>query len=122
ESASGLSVKPQRPGSPRLGSSTLTTSAPNHASASVQDGPASNWVKSSTLIPARAAAGAEPAEAAAVWAVFSNMAFTPRISCGRARLSLRAKRSNPEGPSAVLDCFVGATRLLAMTGLPIHPH
>src|ERR1700760_1428569 len=42
---------PQRPGSPRLGSSTLTTSAPNQASASVQDGPASNCVRSSTLIP-----------------------------------------------------------------------
>src|SRR3954471_14344075 len=51
ESASGRSLNPQRPGSPRLGSSTLTTSAPNQASASVQDGPASNWVRSSTLMP-----------------------------------------------------------------------
>src|SRR5690349_20618336 len=42
---------PQRPGSPRLGTSTLTTSAPNQASASVQEGPASNCVRSSTLMP-----------------------------------------------------------------------
>src|ERR1700756_3681454 len=44
----------QRPGSPRWGSSTLTTSAPSHASASVQDGPASNCVRSSTLTPSSA--------------------------------------------------------------------
>src|ERR1700757_1911099 len=49
---------PQRPGSPRLGSSTWTTSAPSQASASVQDGPASNCVRSSTLTPARQLRGA----------------------------------------------------------------
>src|ERR1043166_3798708 len=45
--------KPGRPGSPALGFSILTTSAPRKASASVQDGPASNWVRSSTRTPAR---------------------------------------------------------------------
>src|SRR5262252_7178323 len=44
-----------RPGSPDFGFSTLTTSAPSHASASVQDGPASNWVQSRTRTPARKA-------------------------------------------------------------------
>src|SRR5262249_23229432 len=37
------------------GFSTLTTSAPSHASASVHDGPASNWVRSRTRTPARKA-------------------------------------------------------------------
>ncbi len=42
-----------RPGSPNFGFSTLTTSAPSQASASVQDGPASNCEKSSTRTPLR---------------------------------------------------------------------
>src|ERR1700732_325825 len=41
------------PASPPCGFSTLTTSAPSQASASVQDGPASNWVRSRTRTPAR---------------------------------------------------------------------
>src|SRR5579863_5218859 len=43
----------RRPGSPTPGFSIFTTSAPSQASDSVQDGPASNWVKSTTLMPAR---------------------------------------------------------------------
>src|SRR3954452_23502786 len=43
----------RRPGSPVLGFSILTTSAPSHASDSVQDGPASNCVKSTILTPSR---------------------------------------------------------------------
>src|SRR5205809_4692226 len=43
----------RRAGSPVLGFSILTTSAPSHPSASVQDGPASNWVKSTIRTPAR---------------------------------------------------------------------
>src|ERR1035437_9928475 len=35
------------------GFSIFTTSAPSQARASVQDGPASNWVKSTTRTPAR---------------------------------------------------------------------
>src|SRR5262245_11305444 len=42
----------RRPASPPCGFSTLTTSAPSQASASVQDGPASNWVRSRTRTPA----------------------------------------------------------------------
>src|SRR6476646_9840929 len=42
-----------RPGSPLFGFSSLTTSAPSHASASVQDGPASNWVRSRIRMPVR---------------------------------------------------------------------
>src|SRR3954447_12093289 len=43
----------RRPGSPVLGFSILTTSAPSQASDSVQDGPASNCVKSTILTPSR---------------------------------------------------------------------
>src|SRR6266705_4178673 len=43
----------RRAGSPVFGFSILTTSAPSQASASVHDGPASNWVKSTTRTPAR---------------------------------------------------------------------
>src|SRR5262245_19992379 len=52
-SVSGLPGCSRRPGSPVFGFSILTTSAPSQASASVQDVPASNWVKSTTRIPAR---------------------------------------------------------------------
>jgi hypothetical protein len=36
-----------------FGFSIFTTSAPSQPSASVQDGPASNWVKSTTFTPLR---------------------------------------------------------------------
>src|SRR5437588_8406968 len=52
-SSSGLPGRRRRPGSPRPGFSILTTSAPNHASTSVEVVPASNWVKSTTLTPCR---------------------------------------------------------------------
>src|SRR5580700_4819929 len=52
-SSSGLPGRKRRPGSPVSGFSILTTSAPSQASDSVHDGPASNWVKSTTLMPAR---------------------------------------------------------------------
>src|SRR5258708_2825 len=43
----------ERPASPPCGFSTLTTSAPSQARASVQDGPASNCVRSRTRTPSR---------------------------------------------------------------------
>src|SRR5436190_23767675 len=43
----------RRAGSPVFGFSILTTSAPSQASASVHEGPASNWVKSTTRMPVR---------------------------------------------------------------------
>src|SRR5258708_38472998 len=49
---------PIRPASPPFGFSTLTTSAPIQASASVQVVPASNCVRSRTLTPARQFGGA----------------------------------------------------------------
>src|SRR5580658_2542720 len=52
-SSSGWPRRSRRPGSPSPGFSILTTSAPSQASDSVQDGPASNWVKSTTRTPAR---------------------------------------------------------------------
>src|SRR5678816_1143539 len=52
-SSSGWPGRSRRPGSPVFGFSTFTTSAPSQARASVQDGPASNWVKSTTRTPAR---------------------------------------------------------------------
>ena len=54
ESTSGASVEAYRPCSPRTGGSTLMTSAPSQASVSVQEVPASNWVRSITRTPARA--------------------------------------------------------------------
>src|SRR5437588_6315371 len=52
-SLSGCPGCRRRPGSPVAGFSILTTSAPSQARLSVQDGPASNWVKSTTLTPSR---------------------------------------------------------------------
>src|SRR5215470_5953832 len=52
-SLSGLPGANRRPGSPVFGFSILTTSAPSQASASVQEGPASNCVKSTTRTPSR---------------------------------------------------------------------
>src|SRR5262245_21323673 len=52
-SLSGWPGRKRRPGSPVVGFSILTTSAPSQARDSVQDGPASNWVKSTTLTPSR---------------------------------------------------------------------
>src|SRR6266853_2067221 len=52
-SVSGFPGCRRRPGSPVAGFSIFTTSAPSHANDSVQDGPASNWVKSTTLTPSR---------------------------------------------------------------------
>src|ERR1700730_18457869 len=52
-SSSGWPGRRRRPGSPSPGFSILTTSAPSQASASVEEGPASNWVKSTTRMPAR---------------------------------------------------------------------
>src|SRR5689334_8346524 len=49
----------RRPGSPLFGFSILTTSAPSQASASVQVGPASNWVRSTTRTPCRQLSGAK---------------------------------------------------------------
>src|SRR5215475_1717139 len=51
----GCRPNKERPASPPSGFSTLTTSAPSQARASVQDGPASNWVRSRTRTPARKA-------------------------------------------------------------------
>src|SRR5438128_12285782 len=52
-SSSGFPGRSRRPRSPVFGFSILTTSAPSQASASVQEVPASNWVKSTTRMPAR---------------------------------------------------------------------
>src|SRR5262245_26207308 len=52
-SSGALPGSTRRAGSPVFGFSILTTSAPSQASASVHEGPASNWVKSTTRTPAR---------------------------------------------------------------------
>src|ERR1051325_123756 len=52
-SLSGLPGCSRRPGSPVRGFSILTTSAPSQANDSVQEGPASNCVKSTPRTPAR---------------------------------------------------------------------
>src|ERR1700730_15582330 len=52
-SSSGWPGRRRLPGSPVFGFSILTTSAPTQASVWVQDGPASNCVKSTTRTPSR---------------------------------------------------------------------
>src|SRR3954462_11483991 len=52
-SSGALPGSTRRAGSPVFGFSILTTSAPSRASVSVQEGPASNWVKSTTRMPVR---------------------------------------------------------------------
>src|SRR5262249_58165931 len=64
-SSPGFSPPRRRPWSPLVGSSTLMTSAPIHASISVHDGPASNCVRSSTRTPASALSMATPPLSAA---------------------------------------------------------
>src|SRR5579871_6625081 len=54
ESTPFLSVEAPRPCSPRVGSSTLITSAPSQARVRVHDVPASNWVRSTTRTPCKA--------------------------------------------------------------------
>src|SRR5262249_61987301 len=53
-SCPGFSANARLPWSPPRGDSTLTTSAPNQASISVHDVPASNWVRSNTFTFTRA--------------------------------------------------------------------
>src|SRR4051812_5924421 len=55
-----MSADAPRPWSPRKGSSTLMTSAPIHASASVQEVPASNWARSRIFTPANAGSACLP--------------------------------------------------------------
>ena len=66
ESMSGRSLSPWRAGSPP-GGSILMTSAPSHASVSVQLGPASYWVRSRTRIPSSAFAIVVAPRVRGVW-------------------------------------------------------
>src|ERR1700730_16324719 len=87
----------ERPASPPCGFSTLTTSAPSQASASVQDGPASNWVRSRTRTPAR-----QPGSAPLV-AIFSFLPLVPlhRAFSGIVTLTALAFKSARFVPGAL---------------------
>src|SRR5215831_4639842 len=74
-----------RPGSPPLGFSTLTTSAPSQASASVHEGPASNCVRSTIRTPAR-----QPGNAPLL-APFVAIVVVPPVSVVSARSRLIAR-------------------------------
>src|SRR3984885_5234580 len=75
-----------RPGSPLLGFSSFTTSAPSQASASVQDGPASNCVRSRTLTPVRQVCPPPTA----------FMSVSPPFRPGRADYSVRQSCVSPK--------------------------
>src|SRR3982074_2750494 len=111
--SAGGSLNPQRPGSPRLGSSSLTTSAPSHASASVQDGPASNWVRSRTLVPCNAGAAPDVVSRSAalsciVFHSHSHVIWEPLVRGFGAQLQSEADE-HPEP----LDSRVGCVNLAA---------
>src|SRR5512135_3172677 len=84
----------ERPASPPCGFSTLTTSAPSQASASVQEGPASNWVRSRTRTPARQSEGAPltaiytflPVEPRSLYGEFALVPLAVSVSVRPARL------------------------------------
>src|SRR5262249_43533588 len=88
-----------RPGSPPWGFSTLTTSAPSHASASVHEGPASNCERSSTRTPERQASGFPLACIA-----FHLPSVRYSLSAIKPRVPLQAQRrpaqTSPKPPSS----------------------
>src|SRR5271170_2527085 len=85
-SSSGWPGRSRRPGSPVFGFSILTTSAPSQASASVHDGPASTWVKSTTRTPARQSSST-PSVAA--------IAHTPPVKIPVVSIARRIKPRKP---------------------------
>src|SRR5712691_2136858 len=111
----------RRPGSPFLGFSILTTSAPSQASASVLVGPASNWVRSTTRTPLRQLSGAK----------FPLIPNSPRYGTSRRNsVQQRYRRSPPDGnrrfPRTALHCNSAkrlARRQARSVGRrPLQPH
>src|SRR3954462_8129011 len=110
-----------RPGSPPPGFSSFTTSAPSQASASVQDGPASNWVRSRIFTPLRQGCPSDIAisssslcvgEAAAKPGVrLPSGGLGEHVAVGNSVVALREARMlflvisepRPEAPSSVLE-------------------
>src|SRR5499426_4116546 len=84
----------ERPASPPCGFSTLTTSAPIQARASVHDGPASNWVRSRIFIPLRQLSPLMGERS------FDRVSRPPlMVACGRGRGQAGAIRHSGSRPS-----------------------
>src|SRR6266851_4974477 len=118
----------RRPGSPRLGFSILTTSAPSQASASVLVGPASNWVRSTTRTPLRQLRGAK--FPLIVWSPpAQRMVVLPRIAHKPASRKSLISANSPalrsairRGPGASVlgaQLDVGAGRVLDRAQFPV---
>ena len=111
-SSSGFPGRSRRPGSPVFGFSILTTSAPSQASASVQDVPASNWVKSTTRMPARHSRSWQLSLIADPLPRSSTLKPLPcHFIIARSRQPRPRKRQSHEGQHALgrhLDCDSGA--------------
>src|SRR5579863_9492524 len=106
-SVSGLPGCRRRPGSPVAGFSILTTSAPSQASDSVQDGPASNWVKSTTLTPSRQSSSTP----------ISAIAASSRISV----LPIRCARPPPQRKAELAARPIGGAGAGGTSDSAAHP-
>src|SRR5262245_11067910 len=120
-SLSGWPGRRRRPGSPVVGFSILTTSAPSQARDSVQDGPASNWVKSTTLIPSRQSSSTPiSAIAHSSWAAMLEYLLAARNPPDSRRAVHRSQHPRDLGRAVALSGAAGEPRCRADGGLH-HP-
>src|SRR5215831_4133221 len=121
-SLSGWPGRRRRPGSPVVGFSILTTSAPSQARDSVQDGPASNWVKSTTLIPSRQSSSTPiSAIARSSWAAMLEYLLAAR-NPPDSRRAVHGKEDSPGIHRSKHPCGLGsAVALSGAVGVPEHP-
>src|SRR5262245_9984888 len=118
-SLSGWPGRRRRPGSPVVGFSILTTSAPSQARDSVQDGPASNWVKSTTLIPSRQSSSTPiSAIARSSWAAMLEYLLAAR-NPPDSRRAVHRKEDSPGIHRSQYPCDLG--RAVALSGAAGEP-
>src|SRR5499426_4241483 len=118
-SLSGWPGRRRRPGSPVVGFSILTTSAPSQARDSVQDGPASNWVKSTTLIPSRQSSSTPiSAIARSSWAAMLEYLLAAR-NPPDSRRAVHGKEDSPGIHRSQHPCDLG--RAVALSGAAGEP-
>src|SRR6516165_5524661 len=111
-SSSGFPGRNLRPGSPVFGFSILTTSAPSQARASVQDGPASNCVKSTIRTPSRQSSST-PIPSIARYSSRKTRLNIPQYSVGCRLSETRAPNGAPDrlGRRIALKCLLQALRI-----------
>src|SRR5215471_524831 len=118
-SLSGWPGRRRRPGSPVVGFSILTTSAPSQARDSVQDGPASNWVKSTTLTPWRQSSSTPiSAIARSSWAAMLEYLLAAR-NPPDSRRAVHGKEDSPGIHRSQHPCDLG--RAVALSGAAGEP-